>query len=137
MKIPRLSCLLALFCGLLCPGSLLAQGAGPEMPVRVLSFNLRFKNTGDKGDRSWDVRKDLAVQVITEDKPDLIGFQEALRPMLDDLGTAVTGYQEIGVGREDGKTLGNTPVYGSGRSASRCRNPGRSGCPKRRRCLTR
>jgi endonuclease/exonuclease/phosphatase family metal-dependent hydrolase len=106
MKIPRLSGLLALFCGLLAPAFLTAQEAGPEMPVRVLSFNIRFKNTGDKGDRSWDVRKDLAAQVIAEDKPDLIGFQEALRPMLDDLGTAVPGYQEIGVGREDGKTLG-------------------------------
>ena len=80
--------------------------ADPPNPLRVLSFNIRYANSGDKEGRSWTVRRDLAAQLIKDDRPDLIGYQEALRPMLDELGQKVPGYEEIGVGREDGKTKG-------------------------------
>ncbi len=69
-----------------------------EGRLRVLTFNLRYKNSNDKEQTSWDVRREIAA--------DLIGYQEALRPMLDELKTKVEGYEEIGVGREDGKTKG-------------------------------
>lgn len=80
-------------------------GADPQ-PLRVLSFNLRYANAGDKENRSWTVRRDLAAQLVQQDRSDLIGYQEALRPMLDDMAQRVPGYQEIGVGREDGLTKG-------------------------------
>jgi endonuclease/exonuclease/phosphatase family metal-dependent hydrolase len=80
--------------------------ADPPNPLRVLSFNIRYANSSDKEGRSWTVRRDLAAQLIKEDQPDLIGYQEALRPMLDELGQKVPGYEEIGVGREDGQTKG-------------------------------
>ena len=60
--------------------------ADPPNPLRVLSFNIRYANSSDKEGRSWTVRRDLAAQLIKEDQPDLIGYQEALRPMLDELG---------------------------------------------------
>ncbi len=74
--------------------------------LRVLSFNLRYINSGDKDQLTWTARRDQAGKVITNDKPDLIGLQEALRPMLDDLAERVSGYEEIGVGREDGQKKG-------------------------------
>ncbi|RYD49640.1 MAG: endonuclease/exonuclease/phosphatase family protein, partial [Verrucomicrobiaceae bacterium] len=37
---------------------------------------------------------------------DIIGLQEAFRTMLDDIRVRVPGYEEIGVGREDGKEKG-------------------------------
>ncbi|RYD37265.1 MAG: endonuclease/exonuclease/phosphatase family protein [Verrucomicrobiaceae bacterium] len=83
-----------------------AQPEAQPLQLRVLSFNLRYKNQNDKDERSWEARRAEAVEVIREDKPDLIGYQEALRSMLDDLGSLISGYEEIGVGREDGKTKG-------------------------------
>jgi len=83
---------------------ILAARAGDT--VRVLTFNVRYINSGDKGDNAWTVRKDLAAAVIKKDAPDFLGTQEALRVMLDDIKKAVPGYAEIGVGREDGKTKG-------------------------------
>lgn len=85
---------------------LLSQAADPAPPVRVLSFNLRYANSGDQNERSWTQRREQVAPLIREDHPDLIGYQEALRPMLDDLAARVPGYQEIGVGREDGQTQG-------------------------------
>ena len=84
----------------------------PASSLRVLSFNIRYQNSGDKENRSWDVRKELAAKLVTEDKADLIGYQEALRPQLDDLAQRVSGYEEIGVGRDDGKTKGEySPLW--------------------------
>lgn len=85
---------------------LLGQAAEPTPPLRILSFNLRYANSGDQQERSWTQRREQVAPLIREDAADLIGFQEALRPMLDDLAARVPGYQEIGVGREDGKTQG-------------------------------
>lgn len=96
-----LSLLSALF---LLPAAIFAADA--PVPLRVLSFNVRYENSNDKGDNAWTARKVEAAKVIRGDNPDLIGFQEALRSMLDDLAATVSGYQEIGVGREDGKTKG-------------------------------
>lgn len=78
----------------------------PAMAVRVMSFNIRYINPGDTGTQTWLARRDHAAQVIREDKADVIGLQEAFRSMLDDISVRVPGYQEIGVGREDGNTKG-------------------------------
>ncbi|RYD23261.1 MAG: endonuclease/exonuclease/phosphatase family protein [Verrucomicrobiaceae bacterium] len=83
---------------------LLADDA--PLQLRVLSFNIRYINSGDTGARTWLARRDLASQVIREDKADLIGLQEAFRTMLDDIRVRVPGYEEVGVGREDGKEVG-------------------------------
>lgn len=80
--------------------------ASASEPLRVLTFNLRYINTGDTGDRTWTARRDQAAEVIIKDKPDLIGIQEGLRPMLDDLAERVPGYAEIGGGRDDGLAKG-------------------------------
>ncbi len=75
-------------------------------PLRVLSFNLRYINPGDTGSRTWVARRDQVGRIVRDSKPDLIGVQEAFRSMLDDVEERVPGYDEIGVGREDGKTAG-------------------------------
>lgn len=81
-----------------------ADAAG--LQLRVLSFNLRYITNQDQGARAWTARRDAVGELIRSDRPDLIGFQEALRPMLDDVTERVPGYEEIGVGREDGKQQG-------------------------------
>lgn len=82
------------------------HAASPACRLRVLSFNLRYINRQDQGPLAWTARRDAVGALIREDRPDLLGFQEALRPMLDDLVPRVPGYTEVGVGREDGKQQG-------------------------------
>lgn len=98
--IRRLTAALALFS---CMPLLADEG---PLQLRVLSFNIRYVNSGDTGVRTWLARRDQAAQVIREDKADLIGLQEAFRTMLDDIRVRVPGYEEVGVGREDGKEQG-------------------------------
>lgn len=70
-----------------------------------MSFNIRY-GTADDGDDSWPKRHELVSDVIRKAAPDVLGVQEALRFQLDELHSACPGYQEIGVGRDDGKTKG-------------------------------
>ncbi len=81
------------------------DNAGRSPPVTVMSFNLRF-GTADDGDNSWAYRRDLVLEVIREQAPDVLGTQEALRFQLDELTSAFPEYAEIGVGRDDGGTGG-------------------------------
>jgi len=74
--------------------------------VKVLTFNLRYINAGDTGDRKWTARREAAADIIKKDAPDFVGTQEAFREMLDDVRQRVPGYAEIGVGRDDGKEKG-------------------------------
>jgi endonuclease/exonuclease/phosphatase family metal-dependent hydrolase len=74
-------------------------------PVTVMSFNLRF-GTADDGEDSWVYRRDLVIDVIREQAPDVLAIQEALRFQLDELASALPEYAELGVGRDDGGTEG-------------------------------
>jgi endonuclease/exonuclease/phosphatase family metal-dependent hydrolase len=74
-------------------------------PVRVMSFNIRY-GTADDGENAWSRRRDLVVETIRSFDPDVLGLQEALRDQLDELATALPGYAEIGVGRDDGARKG-------------------------------
>jgi len=84
--------------------------------LRVISFNVRYGTASDGAD-SWPWRRGLTFQVIRDFAPDLLGVQEALRGQLDELGMAVPGYSEIGVGRDDGRTEGeySAILYRQGR----------------------
>jgi endonuclease/exonuclease/phosphatase family metal-dependent hydrolase len=83
----------------------LLHGAEP-VPLRLLTFNLRYINSGDTGNRTWTARRDHVGMMVVKDQPDIIGIQEGLRPMLDDLEARATGYVEIGGGRDDGLAKG-------------------------------
>jgi endonuclease/exonuclease/phosphatase family metal-dependent hydrolase len=89
-------------------GLLACCGHAAEEPValRVLTYNIRYINAGDTGPRTWAARRDLVGEIVVRERPDIIGLQEALRPMLDDLGKRAPGYVEIGSGREDGVAKG-------------------------------
>jgi endonuclease/exonuclease/phosphatase family metal-dependent hydrolase len=99
----RLRALLLLLCVTACARAL--TPAADPAAVRVMSFNIRY-GTANDGANSWPFRRDLVFGVIRADRPDLLGVQEALRGQLDEIGVAVPGYIEIGVGRDDGRTAG-------------------------------
>jgi endonuclease/exonuclease/phosphatase family metal-dependent hydrolase len=76
-----------------------------RLDVRVLSFNLRYANAED-GENRWENRRELAFDVIHEYRPEVLAVQEALRSQLDDIRARFTGFDEVGVGRDDGQTRG-------------------------------
>ena len=71
----------------------------------VMTFNIRF-GTAPDGDNSWPNRRELAVQVLRDEEPQIVGLQEALRFQLDDLRKELPNYGEVGIGRDDGKKAG-------------------------------
>ena len=104
-----LICLAALAVGLLAvpttaPTS--AASAGPAaVPLRVMSFNVRYGHADD-GDDRWEARRDLLIETIRGFAPDLLGTQEVLAHQRDHLRAALAEHALVGVGREDGKEKG-------------------------------
>ena len=74
-------------------------------PLRVMSFNIRFNNPNDGAD-AWPHRKDRVAQLIRFHQADIVGVQEALKGMLDDLQERLPRHEWVGVGRADGKEEG-------------------------------
>jgi endonuclease/exonuclease/phosphatase family metal-dependent hydrolase len=67
--------------------------------MRVMSFNLRYDNPGDNGN-SWGYRRPAVKSVLEEYGPDLLGIQEGLPHQVDDLRCRLSGYTDVGRGRE-------------------------------------
>ena len=79
--------------------------AGSADTLRVMSFNIRYGTARD-GENAWPARRALAIDVIRDFAPAVLGVQEALRFQLDEIGDALPGYTEVGVGRNDGVEAG-------------------------------
>lgn len=113
-----LLCLSALALGAACTGvdatgaaarrvGLAAPAAQPEPAgaLRVMTFNIRF-GTAPDGENAWPRRRALALRVIRDFGPTVLGLQEALRFQLDELHRDLPIYGEVGVGRDDGVLAG-------------------------------
>ncbi len=87
----------------------LAQGQ--TLLLNVLTYNIRFANPNDTPN-IWAQRKENVFQLIREAKPDVFGLQEALKEQVLDVEIAFSDYKRVGVGRDDGKELGEySPVF--------------------------
>ncbi len=62
--------------------------------MRVMTFNLRFKNEND-GKNHWDSRKDLVADILMRYDPDVVGTQEGYRSQIHDLQAIVKTYLHI------------------------------------------
>ena len=58
----------------LCLACLLAATSTFAQPLRVMTFNIRLPTDQD-GDNRWDARRDLVVDMLRTENPDLIGTQ--------------------------------------------------------------
>lgn len=93
-----------LLAGLCAPHTAAAQPAA-DAPIRVVSFNIRYNNPND-GENAWPNRLDRVAGLLRTHRADLVGVQEALQGMLDDLQERLPAFSWIGVGRADGATGG-------------------------------
>jgi len=76
-----------------------AETWDPERLV-AMSFNLRTV-FGDDGINAWGNRKDLAIRVIRDAAPDILGTQETMMLHVDVLAEALPGYEHVGRTRTD------------------------------------
>ncbi|NJM36881.1 MAG: endonuclease/exonuclease/phosphatase family protein [Akkermansiaceae bacterium] len=89
-------------------------GVAKAVPVRedgvlelqLMSFNVRYENSAELGDRSWHQRVIGSVGMIQKERPNIFGVQEAMHGQVADLWASLTEYEFYGVGRDDGKING-------------------------------
>lgn len=81
-----------------------AQQAISQKPngisLKVMTYNLKFADPGFKP--TWDVRRDMQVDMIKKYSPDIIGTQEGLKGQIDDLMDRLPEYIVVGEGRKGG-----------------------------------
>ncbi len=83
----------------------------PDIPLKTMSFNIRYDNPGD-GLNAWKNRKNIVAQTISFHDVDICGLQEVLDHQLQDLAEMLPEYSWIGVGRDDGVKKGEyAPVF--------------------------
>lgn len=73
--------------------------------LSLVSFNIRYGTAAD-GENAWEHRREMVTDLLAGLDADIVGLQEALRFQLDEIGGALPGYVEIGVGRDDGLAAG-------------------------------
>lgn len=73
--------------------------------VRLMTYNIRYATDNDK-ENSWENRKESMVKLLQHYQPEIFGIQEGLNHQIEYLKLNLKNYQYIGVGRDDGKTMG-------------------------------
>ncbi|SMC63044.1 Metal-dependent hydrolase, endonuclease/exonuclease/phosphatase family [Pedobacter nyackensis] len=71
----------------------------------VGSFNVRYDNDGDVGNR-WEQRAPVSANLIRFHQFDVFGIQEGLKNQVDDLNRLLPEFENYGVGRNDGRISG-------------------------------
>ncbi len=80
-----------------------AQAAdSTAVSMRVMSYNIRYDSPQDSGRVDWEHRRDMVASMIRFHAPDVVGTQEGMLHQLYDLEKRLSGYEWIGVGREEG-----------------------------------
>jgi len=65
------------------------------MDATIMTFNIRLDHEVDK-EYAWKHRKERVIQFLNANQPDIIGFQELLPHMAEDLKNRLFGYDWIG-----------------------------------------
>lgn len=81
--------------------SLIAQSDKQDASVlKLMSYNLKFASP--TYEPSWEIRRDMQVDMIKKYDPDIIGTQEGLKEQVDYLAEKLPEYVCIGEGRQGG-----------------------------------
>jgi len=79
-------------------------------PMRVMSYNIWSQVEREP---RWTARRELVANVLRWHHPEIIGFQEATRAMIEDLEKLLPPhFRWLGAGRDDGKNAGEfNPIF--------------------------
>jgi endonuclease/exonuclease/phosphatase family metal-dependent hydrolase len=69
---------------LLCIACVITGVPSHAQPLRVMTFNVRWPSSDD-GVNQWDARRDLVVEMLRAEDPDVIGTQELYKRQGDEL----------------------------------------------------
>lgn len=83
----------------------LAVSCSDSVTLKVMSYNVRLDTSSD-GDNAWEYRKEATLAMLEELRPDVFGVQEALPNQVEYISANAPMYDNVGVGREDGKSDG-------------------------------
>ena len=78
--------------------------------VRAASYNIRYSNSSDTGDKAWDSRKVALCDLVKSIEPDVLGFQEVRSDQYTYLKSQLPGYAFIGAMRDSTDSAEATPV---------------------------
>ena len=82
-----------------------AQKKQVSEELKVMSYNIRLA-IGNDGTNSWKYRYPATGLMIDDQKPDVFGVQEAMYEQIRFLEDNFRDYDNVGVGRDDGKKKG-------------------------------
>lgn len=86
------------------------QSTQPNV-VKAMTFNIRTNTILDILN-SWSKRKNLVVDIIADNAPDVMGLQEARNSQLEHIQRAFPQYEKYSAGRNDGKKKGEAcPIF--------------------------
>ncbi|MFC4723334.1 endonuclease/exonuclease/phosphatase family protein [Geojedonia litorea] len=73
--------------------------------LSFMTYNIKL-DYPKEGENSWQNRKPMLLGQIHFYQPDVFGVQEAMPNQMKDIDEALSDYSFVGVGRDDGKDLG-------------------------------
>lgn len=73
--------------------------------IKVITYNIRYDTPAD-GINQWGKRKQVLIDLLQKQAPDILCIQEGLNNQVKDLAEALPDYFYVGVGRDDGKEKG-------------------------------
>jgi endonuclease/exonuclease/phosphatase family metal-dependent hydrolase len=73
---------------------------GNGIPLKLMTYNLKFASPTYQP--SWEIRRDMQVDLIRKYNPDIIGTQEGLKEQIDYLADHLPEYVVVGEGRKGG-----------------------------------
>ncbi len=79
--------------------------ASAQKPMNIITYNIRYNNPSDK-ENAWPNRRENVVKLLKFHKADIFSVQEALYDQMMDLKDGMTGFDYVGVGRDDGNVNG-------------------------------
>ena len=98
--------LLTLALAAILPLAVFAASPKSHDGVVAMSYNIRYGKAED-GTNSWAYRYPATAMMLDDQRPDVVGLQEALDDQFSYLKTALDKfYKGVGVGRTDGKKEG-------------------------------
>lgn len=90
---------------------LLLLSCSDNSKLDVISLNIRYDNPADAVN-AWSLRKDVVVDFLIDEHPDIFGLQEVLWHQYQYIDSLLPGYKSVSAGRNDGIRNGEmTPLF--------------------------